>query len=141
MTIIMERTNDKKSKTWIGWQRTRSLGQTEYSVLGGDVGARTSRPNIRRGRSQVDNHAACFATLRISTANDSWLLRFHGGGFGTDGEVRALYISLQYALKIVRGTLCDISARFVCDLGLWGFSMNQQEAGKGARDERIRLAD
>ena len=110
-------------------------------MLGGDVGACSSRTNIRRGRSQVDDHAACFATLGISTANDSWLLRFHGGGFGTDGEVRALYIGLQYALKIVRGTLCDIGARFVCDLGLWGFSMNLQDAEKGVRDERIRPAD
>ena len=90
----MERTNDKRSKEWAGWQRTGGLGQTEHGVLGGDVGARISSANVGGDGSQVDDHAACLATLGIGTAHDSSLLRFHGGGFGTDGEVHALYIDL-----------------------------------------------
>ena len=110
-------------------------------MLGGDVGARISRADVRRDGSQIDDDTACFATLGIRTADDSRLLLFHGGGFGTNGEVRALYIDLQYALEIGDGTLCDVGARAVCDLGVWVFSIDQEEAEEGAREERIDPAD
>ena len=55
--------------------------------------------------------------------------------------MQALYIDLQYAVEIVGGTLCDVDALFVCDLGVWVVSMNQEEAEKGAREEGIGPAD
>ena len=99
-------------------------------MLRGDVGAHIRPANVRRDGAQVDDDAARFATLGIRTADGSWLLGFHGGRFGTDGEVHALDIDLQNALEIGDGALCDFVALFVCDLAGVGF---QHGSGRGRR--------